>query len=193
MSQSGKSTLGTKIYNAWDLVFVDDSKGDPDAVIPNSKVTGDWREAIKALPGRVIYQQPRHEMVDHPKKVNAIIERIWQLGGHHGIAIHELPDVADESNEKDVPALLEVWRKGPHFCIPIVAMSQRPVKIPKQARTESTVAITFALIDRDDISTMAGIMGRRVADEPLALPFDRSFYVRDQNGLLYLVRGGVKK
>jgi hypothetical protein len=191
MSQSGKSTLGTKIINAWDLVFVDDTKGDPNAIIPNAKVTGDWREVVKALPGRVVYQPSRADMVDHRKKVNAIIDRIFALGGHHGIALHELPDVADDQSERETPAIYEVFRKGAFSCIPIVAMTQRPVSIPKVARTESSVVFTFALMDPDDIRTMASIMGSRVRDEPLALPFDYSFYVRDQRAELTKISGGV--
>jgi hypothetical protein len=192
MSQSGKSTFGTKIINAWELVFVDDPKGDPKAVIPNAKVTGDWREVVKALPGRVVYQPDRHEMVDHRKKVDAILDRIFGLGGHHGVALHELPDVADDQSERETPAIYEIFRKGPFHCIPIVAMTQRPVNIPKVARTESTVVFTFALMDDDDIRTMAGIMGRRVREEPLALPFDYSFYVRNQRAELARISGGLR-
>lgn len=189
-SGSGKGYLMTAIVSRWEQVAVIDSKGDPKAVIPNAKVTGDWREAVKALPGRVVYQPPRHEMRDHRKKVDAIIDRVLTLG-YMGAAVHELNDAADESSEGEAPAVFELFRKGRFYAVPSAVCTQRPKRIPLVCRTEASIAVTFVLIDPDDRDTMAAIIGPEVRTAPLALPFDRSFYVRDQRGRIQLVKGGI--
>lgn len=171
--------------------MVIDSKGDPRAVIPNAKVTGDWNEAVKALPGRVVYQPPRWEMREHRRKVDAIVDRALTLG-YMGVGIHELNDTADESSEGEAPAVFELFRKGRFYAVPTAVCTQRPKRIPLVCRTEASIVVTFVLIDPDDRDTMAGLMGAEVRARPLTLPFDRSFYIRDQSGRLQLVAGGIR-
>src|SRR5207244_309180 len=161
----------------WDRLLVIDTKGDAAAVLPNMRAVSTHVDAMRALPGRVIYQPSRADMDSHRRKVNEILERLWRLGGRHAVLIHELGDAAAESSEKETPALFEIYRKGASFGIPIIACTQRPRNIPKVARTESSHVICFALLDPDDRDVMAGHMGAGVR-EPLPLPFDRTFWHR---------------
>jgi len=181
--------LLTAITSRWDRCLWIDT-GD-EVNLPNAHIAFTARDAIKALPGRVVWRPSWQELrpggtggtsVVRPELVDQVLRRVWELG-HCGVGLHELGDVADQNS---VPIMLgAIWRKGRKKAIPIVAATQAPVGIPRVARREASHIFCFALHDPEDRDTVASFTGPQIRDEPLPFPFDFTCWHRGPDGIVH--------
>lgn len=177
-------------------MLVYDSKDDDEAMIPNAAVARSADEAIRAIPGRVVYRPNRDElrsMQTIAAAFDRILDKILRTGGRHGVLIHEIGDLADERVIGNV--LSEIYRKGRSLYVPVIACTQRPVGIPRLAVETCDHAFVFWLMDdraREACVPFAGPSARAGATR------DFSFLHRgpqdvDCHRLAPLARGGSRK
>lgn len=177
---SGKSTLATYLARGWDRLVVYDPKGEPESWPPNSQVVRGAAAAARALPGRVVYVPDRADQADLPGAWDQVMARLWDLGGHHGVIVHETQDVAPAQGTR--PAFSQVIRQGRHpRRIPVLFLAQRPSWINRLALSEPAHVFLFGLRNTDDLRTMAGVMNAPASTLPL--PADpHAFYYRGPTG-----------
>jgi energy-coupling factor transporter ATP-binding protein EcfA2 len=177
---SGKSTLATQLARGWQRVVVYDPKHEPASWPAGAAVVIGAEAAARALPGRVVYVPSRADMADLAGAFDVVMARLWQLGGHHGVVIHETQDVAPAQGTR--PALSQVIRQGRHpRRIPILFLAQRPSWINRLALSEASHAFLFGLRNPDDLRTMAGVMN--TSAQLLRLPAQPfAFYYRGPTG-----------
>lgn len=177
---SGKSTLATYLASGWDRLVVYEPKGEPASWPPNSQVVRGADAAAAALPGRVVYIPSRADQADLPGAWDRIMARLWDLGGHHGVIVHETQDVAPSNGTR--AAFSQVIRQGRYpRRIPVVLLTQRPAWISRLALSEPAHVFLFGLRNRDDLRTMAGVMNADAQQLRLpATPF--AFYYRGPTG-----------
>jgi hypothetical protein len=166
---SGKSILGSAIARSMDRVLVYDPKWDPAAEIHNATVATTAREAIKALPGRVLYRPDPLEAGQIVDRFDEICRKIIQLGGRHGIVVHELSNLG--TAYAIGPWHRAVITQGRSLQISVVEITQRPRNIPIVALSEAQHLVCFTLLNPDDRDVMAGYMGQAVRLDPLPLDF----------------------
>lgn len=171
---SGKSVFASAIANRWDRVLVYDPKVDPVAVLPNSTIAYGVRAALAAIPGRVIYRPTPAESSNPGFAFGKLCRKVYRIGGH-GIVIHELADFGSTDRELD-PDVSICFRAGRSRYVPMIAVTQRPVNVPRLAKSEASHLACFHLIDPDDRAVMAGYMGQKVRLEPVGR--DHSFWYR---------------
>src|SRR6266545_3383507 len=96
---SGKSRLAMRLANPLDRLLVYEPRGDDPEVVnlPNAARCWGVDAALKALPGRVIYHPTGAEMQDPGKHFDRLVQKIWNLGGRHGIVVMETCDLGDAS------------------------------------------------------------------------------------------------
>lgn len=179
-TKSGKSTLATHLAAGWERLVVYEPKGEPASWPANSHVARGADAAAAALPGRVVYIPSRGDQVDQVAAWDRVMARLWDLGGHHGVLVHETQDVAPSNRQG--PAFSQVIRQGrfPRR-IPVIFMAQRPSWINRLALSEPAHVFLFGLRNPADLSVMAGVMGApasqlRPPDHPHA------FYYRGPTG-----------
>lgn len=172
---TGKSVLASSIARGWDRVLVYDPNLDPEAVLPNSAVCYGFAAAYRAIPGRVIWRPTADENSRIPELFDKLVRKLLELGGSHGIVIHEAADLgtSDRLLRPNTSHLLRTRRRRQ---IPIIALTQRPVNVARLFISEAQHAALFRLEDRDDRRRMAEFLGPEVVDEPL--PADFSFWYR---------------
>lgn len=177
---SGKSTLATYLARGWDRLVVYEPKGEPASWPPNSVVVRSPDEAVRALPGRVVYVPSRADQANLPAAWDRIMARLWDLGGHHGVIVHETQDVAPSQGMG--PAFSQVIRQGRYpRRIPVVLLTQRPAWISRLALSEPAHVFLFGLRNPDDLRTMAGVMDAPA--QQLRLPVtEHAFYYRGPTG-----------
>jgi energy-coupling factor transporter ATP-binding protein EcfA2 len=166
---SGKSVLASSIARAMDRVVVYDPKWDPAAEIPNAALCTTAREVLRALPGRVLYRPDAVEGGQIVDRFDEICRKIIQLGGHHGIVVHELSNLG--SAFAIGPWHRAVITQGRSLQISVVEVTQRPRNIPIVALSEAQHLVCFTLLNPDDRDVMAGYMGQAIRPEPLPLDF----------------------
>lgn len=91
---------------------------------------------------------------DDPRFI-ALMEEVWQRGT---IILHfdELFGVVDSSH---MPTIMKkLWAGGRKRHIVIIAISQRPVDIPKIITSQAEVKLCFLMLDPDDLERMAKMM-----------------------------------
>lgn len=172
---TGKTVLATSIASRWDRVLVYDPNMDPEAVPPGAAIRYGYRDALRALPGRVVWRPTAAENDEIPDLFDRLVRRILELGGAHAVVVNELADLgtADRSLTPFTSSLL---RTGRRRRTPVIGVTQRPVNVPRLFISEASHAVMFRLEDRDDRRRMAEILGPEVVDEPL--PPDFSFWYR---------------
>lgn len=178
---SGKSTLASAIASRWQRVLVLDPKNDAGAVLPNSHVSYGVADALRSLPGRVIYRPLPDELADLAGSFDLLCRRIFLAGGGCGILLHETADVAPSRGSRQW--LDACIRQGRSMGIPIVFCAQRPAWIDRLALSEPAHVYLFRLRNRDDLRTMAGVMGDEIMHAP-PLPSKHAFYYRGPDGSL---------
>ncbi len=166
---SGKSVLATAVANAMDRVLVYDPKWDPSAEIRNATVCTTAREVLKALPGRILYRPDPVESGQIVDRFDEICRKIVQLGGHHGIVVHELGNLGTESQIGTYHKF--VITNGRSLEIQVVEVTQRPRRIPVIALSEAQHLACFTLLNPDDRDLLAGYMGQAIRPQPLPLNF----------------------
>lgn len=179
---AGKSVLATAIARRWDRVLVYDPKRDPEALLPNAAVCYGARDALRALPGRVVYRPRADEIHEIGEVFDKLVWRVMRLTAH-AIVVHELGDLAASDREL-APWASALLRQRRSLRIPLILVTQRPVNIPRLALSESQHAVAFHLVDRQDRARMAEVMGPAVVGDPV--PNDHSFWYRGPD--LALVR-----
>jgi energy-coupling factor transporter ATP-binding protein EcfA2 len=170
----GKSVLATHLARSMDRVLVYDPKWDPSADMPNAAVVTTAKEAIAALPGRVIYRPDPVESGQIVDRFDEIVRKIIRGGGRHGIVVHELGNLGTAFAMGD-------WHRaaitqGRSLQITMVELTQRPRHIPIVALSEAQHLVCFTLLNPDDRDVMAGYMGQAL--RPSALPLDFSWWYR---------------
>lgn len=86
------------------------------------------------------------------------------------IIVHELGDVCDDHPGKTPSSFTTYVKKGDAHGLGLLAGTQRPVNVPKIARTQSEHVMSMALgFDDADIDEMAGVHSMSVADYKRAL------------------------
>lgn len=176
---SGKSTLASAIAARWPRVLVLDPKNDPEAVLPNSHVAWGVRDALAALPGRVIYRPTPADLDDLPAAFDLLCRRIFVAGGGCGILLHETADVAPSSGSKRW--LGACIRQGRSMSIPIIFCTQRPAWIDRLALSEPAHVYLFRLWNTSDLRTIRAVMGADFDDRP-PLHAEHAFYYRGPDG-----------
>lgn len=159
---TGKSHLLTSLAAAWDRgpLVIYDPKDDPEALIPNATIVRTAREAVRRLPGRVIYRPELAEFRSrHPgdplnsppiwARIDVIVDKLIGLARAGGpgslLVIHELADLGAPWGCG--PALAEAIRKGRSLQITLAMATQRPQGTPVMARSEAQHIIAFTLTD----------------------------------------------
>ena len=179
---SGKSVLGTAVgrglAGSYPSLVVYDPKDDPEALLPNMAIVTSADDAIRALPGHVLYRPSSVDMADVVANWDRICAKIIDLSkrgaGGAGFVVHELGDLG--TSFAMGPAFAEVYRKGRSLAITVVGVTQRPVGIPVLVRSESQHVACFTLVDDSDRDTMARLMGPAIRPRPL--PLDHTFWYR---------------
>jgi len=185
---SGKSVLAGALTRSLDRVVVYDPKDDPAADLPNAVVVRRAKDAVRALPGRVIYRPDAAEQAKIGARWDEICDKVMadaRRGQYTAVVVHELADLGN------------AWRIGPHFreviakgrsvarepAITVILVTQRPKGIPVLTRTEAQHIVSFTLVDPDDRVLMAKSMGgltpggfEAIAGAPL--PLDHTFWYR---------------
>ena len=177
-NRSGKSTLASRIANAWDRVLVLDPKLDPGAVLPNSHVAVGVTDALRALPGRVVYRPTPGELDDLPEVFDRLVRRIMVAGGGSGIVLHEVADVAPGRAARWLRVAL---MQGAGLGVNVVACTQRPFHIDRLVLSEARHVFLFMLTDPDDFERATALMGQRRNALP-RLNDPHGFYYRDPMG-----------
>lgn len=183
-NKSGKSFLGTFLANAMRRVLVLDPNSDPAAILPNSAVVHTAADALRAIPGRVVYQPQGRELADLPARFDEIVAKLLIDRLPHGIVIHELGALTTANSIP--PALAEAYRRGSHVGITLIGVSQRPHGVAVLTRSEAQHMACFTLLDPDDRSEMAALMGPAIRVAPL--PLDHRFWYRGPDMRLHLCR-----
>jgi len=165
----GKSVLASRLANAMDRVLVYDPKWDPAAEIPNAAVVTTARDAIRALPGRVIYRPDPLEAANVVDRFDEICRKLIRDGGRHGIVVHELTNLG-------TAYAIGPWHRaaitqGRSLQITVVEVTQRPRNVPVVVLSEAQHLACFTLLNPDDRDVMAGYMGAAIRPEPLPLDF----------------------
>jgi DNA helicase HerA-like ATPase len=177
---SGKSTLASAIAARWPRVLVLDPKHDPEAELPNSHAAYGVADALRALPGRVIYRPRVDELADLAAAFDELARKVYLTGGT-GILLHETADVAPSSGSRQW--LNACIRLGRSRGIPIIFCTQRPAWIDRLALSEPAHVCLFRLWNRDDLSTICRVLGVETdAVPPLPTPY--AFYYRGPDGIV---------
>ena len=198
-TQSGKSVIATTIAAGVDygcsLVIVD-SKGDPDAILPNCHLTRSASDVIRQLPGRVIWQPARtlgaRQLAADLDRICLRLLQLAERGRSAVLLIHELGDFADAHRYGS--ALRQVITQGGKIAggaelggghVGGIFVSQRPVNIPVIARSEMRHVICLALESAEDRATAAAMMEdilfpieSRRAVASSSRPLDRTWWYR---------------
>jgi ABC-type dipeptide/oligopeptide/nickel transport system ATPase component len=185
---SGKSVLASAIARGFDrgTVLVYDPKDDPEAMIPGSTVAATAREAMRALPGRVIYRPTSPEMAHIERFWDELCRKLVDLarrgGGSSAVIVHELGDLG--TPYRIGPGFAEVIRKGRSLGITLVMVTQRPQGIPVIARSEAQHVACFTLTDAADRDVAASLLSDVQCPEAAAvirlrpLPLDHRWWYR---------------
>lgn len=94
--------------------------------MPNATIAWNARAALAAIPGRVIYVPALGE---GPDEFDDLVSKIWRLGGHHAIGIHETRKLV-LPGQKFTPMLSQAYWMGRAYKIPIVTCAVSPVGLP---------------------------------------------------------------
>jgi hypothetical protein len=170
---SGKTRLAVTLARALDRVLIYEPKGDDPEVVylPNFARVWGAEAALKALPGRVIYHPTAAEMQDPGAHFDRLVEKIWRLGGRHGIAVMETCDLGN-ARRGFRPWLSLACRQGrfdrEHNTgkgITRIFCSQRPVAdVPILAKSEAKHYVAFYLQSEDDRRELSKFMGEAVIE-----------------------------
>jgi hypothetical protein len=195
-TQSGKSVVATTFARGFDAgsMVVYDPKRDPDAILPNCHVTRDYRDVIRHIPGRVVWQPKRMALALLRAQWDEICSRLLELaeaGYCSTVVEHELTDLADASIG---PAHRQIITQGAKIAggpergggsVGAILVTQRPRNIPVIARSEMRHVVCLVLNEREDREYVAGLMedkadpaGSRAAVATIALPNDYSWWYR---------------
>jgi len=163
MNGSGKSVIARSIAASWAIgpVVVVDTKGDdPAAVVPNSTICYTAEDAIRHLPGRVIYrpsmdEKRRHQPGDDRRlrplwcRFEVIAGKLWEMAGATGrpslVVVHELRELCTE--QAIGPNFRELITAGRSKGITLVLVTQRPQRVALEARSEAQHVICLTLTD----------------------------------------------
>jgi hypothetical protein len=169
---SGKSHLASALANRWDRVLIFDPKSDDESMIPNAAVCTNVNDALKAIPGRVVWRPNAGELARVDELWDLLVAKIWRLGGRHAIVSHE-SRMLGTADRGYLPYFEIAHLQGRSMFVPIVDCSQRPVELPRDTISEATHTVCFYLSDERDRKTMATTMGEAVK---AAMPFDHDYW-----------------
>lgn len=100
---------------------------------------------------------------------------------HLVVAVHELADLCEYNANATPPAVNRYLRQGRSHGLGLLAASQRPVEMPRSARTEAEHVFAFPGLDPDDLDTVNRMVGRRDVGQLLDEVLER----HGKHGYLY--------
>lgn len=182
-TQTGKSTLINAIARRWDRALIYEPKGEPQILLPNTRVARSGDEAARALPGRVQYTPALAGGRDVAREFDIPARRVLAMRGH-AVVIHEGHDLS-RGAEQIEPALGSLVYQGAGLEIPMLYAFQNPVRIWRKFFTSASIVIVFFLLSqahRDMLAYELAVDGLREA-----VPRDYSFLVwrRDDPERIY--------
>ncbi len=180
---SGKSVLATAIARGFDRVLVYDPKEDANAEIPGAAIVSTARDAVRALPGRVIYRPTAPELARIVDRWEDIVRKLADDAragrGSTAVVVHELADLCTAY------AIGPAWRwviaAGRRYGITVVMVTQRPQGIPVLCRSEAQHVACFTLLSGADRALMEELMSGQGQAGPIArapLPLDFRWWYR---------------
>lgn len=180
---SGKSVLATSIARGFDRVLVYDPKEDPNAELPGAAIVTSARDAVRALPGRVIYRPTAAELERIEAKWEEVVRKIADDAragrGSTAVVVHELADLCTAY------AIGPAWRwviaAGRRYGVTVVMVTQRPQGIPVLCRSEAQHVACFTLLAGADRALMEELMSGAGQGGPIArapLPLDFTWWYR---------------
>ncbi len=182
----GKSTVATELARGLERVLVFDPKVDPAAMLPNAAVVSSAEQAVRALPGRVIWRPMGADADDAEAGFDRICAKILDDAragrGATAVVVHELMFLATQN--RIGPRFRELIVGGRSLGITPILVSQRPVGVPVIARSEAQHMLCFTLLDPDDRAEMGKLMGPAITRAPL--PLDFTFWYRGPDLRLHL-------
>lgn len=180
---SGKSVLASSIARGFDRVLVYDPKEDDNAELPGSAVVSTARDAIRALPGRVIYRPTAPELARIVDKWEEVVRKVADDAragrGATAVVVHELADLC--SAYAIGPAWRWVIAAGRRYGITVVMVTQRPQGIPVLCRSEAQHVACMTLLSVADRDLMEELMSGQGHGGPVArapLPLDFTWWYR---------------
>lgn len=199
-NRSGKSVWATSIARSWangSVLIVDPKGDDPEVVIPNASIAFTAADAVRQLPGRVVYRptiaehatrRPGDPATRPPlwSRLDEVCRRLYDLATRgHGptlVVIHEFADFCTATSSG--PALAQLIRAGGSKGITLILVTQRPQGTLVLARSEAQHVVVFTLTDQAARDVAADLLAD-VDDPQLAalvrarpLPLDRRWWYR---------------
>ncbi len=194
---SGKSVIATRIARSWHhgTVLVFDPKGDDrEAVLPNMAVARRADDAVRHLPGRIIYRPSLEEFLpvrgarmpgiwaNFEKIARKLLELARRGLGPILVVIHELATLTTAMGIG--PALAQLFREGRSMGISVIAITQRPQGTSLYARSEAQHVVCLTLADQAARDVAAQLladierpeMAQIVRSRPL--PLDHTWWYR---------------
>ena len=194
-NRSGKSVIATRIGRSWvGPVVVFDPKGDDrEAVLPNMAVARRADDAVRHLPGRIIYRPELGEYEARGGRIpgiwaswDRICRRVYD-GARRGerpylVIVHELATLTTSTGIG--PAFAQLIREGGGMGISLILISQRPQGTAMIARSEAQHVVVLTLTDQAARDVAAELladvdrpeMAQLVRSRPL--PLDHTWWYR---------------
>ena len=193
---SGKSVIASRVGASWAAgpVVVFDPKGDDaEAVLPNMGIARRAEDAVRHLPGRVLY---RPGLADYERRGGRLpgIWASWELvcrrvyaGAQRGerpalVIVHELATLS--TSQGIGPAFAQLIREGRSLGITLILVTQRPQGTSLLARSEAQHVVCMTLADQAARDVAAELLSDIERPEMAALvrsrplPLDHTWWYR---------------
>lgn len=186
MNGSGKSWWAHDIAASWtgSIVVLDTKGDDAAALVPNCTIVHTAEEAVKRIPGHVVYRPSLAEKsgpsVGGLQRLWArwelVCRKVWSTAAADRrptlVVVHELAEVC--SAHKIGPAFRELITAGRSYGITLVLVTQRPQHTAVVARSEAQHVVAFALPDHYAREEAARLLSDPERPEYVALIRQRS-------------------
>lgn len=156
----------------WAIPGVEPVRGDVDEL--------DWRQPL------VHYIPGDDARADCQRFFGRAFERV-----HLVVAVHELADLCEYNANATPPAANRYIKQGRAWGRGLLAASQRPVEMPRAARTEAEHVFVFPGLDGEDLATVQTMVGERCAGgRPLAGLIDAHEQRFGEHAFIYFDKPG---
>lgn len=151
---SGKSVLAKYIVRDWGrrggTLIAYDEKGDFD--IPGAKIITGLKELNEVQAGRYVVRPPL-EIVSNAKRKRKFLDAFFLMvlhGKNTLLVIDEVLAVVDGGANDPPDGLVGIITRGRGLNVGLIALTQRPARIPLYFKTEAEHVFTFWLQEPDD-------------------------------------------
>jgi hypothetical protein len=152
-TRSGKSELLNVIFSSFQAQRVLVDTKDEWAISGVPRVADvdaiDWRAPV------IHFASERGD----PAEFDELFDRAYRQRGPMVVAVHELGDLCDYQPNRTPPAFRRYLSMGAAHGLGLLGASQRPVEMPRRARTEAEhVFAVVPRLDPDDVAVVARMM-----------------------------------